>query len=73
MGILLIALRPNLGNAYRFNEGVDIEASSEDFTAVGFFEKDEWMAGEGAAAFVEDRLLEVFLSRRWRIVLELIL
>jgi hypothetical protein len=33
----------NLGDAYRFDEGVDIEGSSEDYTAVGFFDNEEWM------------------------------
>jgi hypothetical protein len=33
----------NLGNAYRFDEGVDVEASSENYTAVGFFDNEEWL------------------------------
>ena len=33
----------NLGDAYRFDEGVDIEATNEDYTAVGFFDNEEWL------------------------------
>lgn len=33
----------NLGDAYRFTESVDIEATNEDYTGVGFFENEEWL------------------------------
>ncbi|NMP16918.1 carbohydrate-binding protein [Thalassotalea sp. Y01] len=33
----------NLGDAYRFEEAVDVEATNEGYTAVGFFEDEEWM------------------------------
>ncbi|WP_394175976.1 carbohydrate-binding protein [Thalassotalea litorea] len=33
----------NLGDAYRFDERVDIEVSNEGYTAVGFFENEEWL------------------------------
>ena len=33
----------NLGEAYRPFEGVDVETTNEEHTAVGFFEKDEWL------------------------------
>ncbi|MEW6997918.1 carbohydrate-binding protein [Colwelliaceae bacterium BS250] len=33
----------NKGDAYRFDEGVDVEAASEGYTAVGFFDNEEWM------------------------------
>ena len=33
----------NLGDAYRFDEGVDVEASNEGYTSVGFFENEEWL------------------------------
>lgn len=33
----------NKGDAYRFDEGVDVEASNEDYTAIGFLENEEWM------------------------------
>ena len=33
----------NLGEAYRANEAVDVESSSEGYTSVGFFEEDEWL------------------------------
>lgn len=33
----------NKGDAYRFTEGVDVQATSEGYTAVGFFDNEEWM------------------------------
>ena len=33
----------NLGDAYRFDEGVDVQPSSEGYTAVGFFDAGEWL------------------------------
>jgi hypothetical protein len=33
----------NKGDAYRFDERVDVEPSSEDYTSVGFFDNEEWM------------------------------
>ena len=33
----------NLGEAYRADEAVDVESSSEGYTSVGFFEEDEWL------------------------------
>jgi hypothetical protein len=33
----------NLGEAYRPFEGVDVESTNEDHTAVGFFEAEEWL------------------------------
>ena len=33
----------NLGDAYRFDEGVDVEVTNEGYTAVGFFDNEEWL------------------------------
>ena len=33
----------NKGDAYRFDEGADVQASSEGYTAVGFFDNEEWL------------------------------
>ena len=33
----------NLGEAYRADEAVDVQSSSEGYTAVGFFDKGEWL------------------------------
>ena len=33
----------NLGEAYRADEAVDVQSTSEGYTAVGFFETDEWL------------------------------
>ena len=33
----------NLGEAYRPDEAVDVQSSSEGYTSVGFFEEEEWL------------------------------
>jgi hypothetical protein len=33
----------NLGEAYRADEAVDVQSSSEGYTSVGFFEAEEWL------------------------------
>ena len=33
----------NKGDAYRFDEGVDVEPASEGYTSVGFFDNEEWL------------------------------
>jgi hypothetical protein len=33
----------NKGDAYRFDEGVDVEPASEGYTSIGFFDNEEWL------------------------------